>query len=181
MMELTEKLEKGEKRMQLLKATLEDKALLKNLYSFYIHDLSAFSNTLKPNAEGAFEFDAFEKIWERDGINPYLIKNDDTLIGFCLLLEPPFTKKVDYCINDFFIYSHFRGKGFAEEAVKMIFQEKKGSYYVSQLKNNKRAVSFWKKMYEKFHLAYEESMEIEEGEEVIYQTFNTVNMVVVDR
>lgn len=164
--------------MQLIQATLEQKPLLKNLYSFYIHDLSTFTLSLKPNAEGAFEFDSFELVWEKEGINPYLLKKNNEIIGFCLLLEPPFTKKVDYCINDFFIYNQFRGKGCAEEAVKLIFQEKKGSYYVSQLKKNKRAVSFWKKMYEKFHLAYEESLEIEEGEEVIYQTFNTKNMII---
>jgi predicted acetyltransferase len=164
--------------MELVKATFEDKALLKNLYSLYLHDLSAYSHSLKPNAEGAFEFDSFDKIWEKEGINPYLLKMDNEIIGFSLLLEAPFTKKVDFCINDFFIYNRYRGKGFSEEAVQVIFQEKQGSYYVSQLKENKRAVGFWKKMYEKFHIAYEESLELEDGEEVIYQTFSTVNMIV---
>lgn len=164
--------------MKLVKATLKDKMLLKNLYSFYLHDLSPYSRSLKPNAEGVFEFDAFEKIWERDGITPYLLKQGNEVIGFTLLLEPPFTKKIDYCINDLFIYHQYRGKGFAEEAIKTIFQEKRGSYYVNQLKNNKRAVGFWKKLYEKYHIAYEETLEIEDGEEVIYQTFETKNMVV---
>lgn len=164
--------------MELVKATLEDKTLVKNLYSFYLHDLSAYSSSLKPNADGVFEFDSFEKIWERDGITPYLLKQKKEVIGFCLLLEPPFTKKVDYCINDLFIYSGFRGKGFAEEAIKTIFQEKQGSYYVSQLTANKRAVGFWKKFYEQYHIAYEETLELEDGEEVFYQTFNTKNMVV---
>jgi predicted acetyltransferase len=164
--------------MKLIKATLENKALLKNLYSFYLHDLSAYSSSLKPNKEGEFEFDSFEKIWERDGITPYLLKQNQEVIGFCLLLEPPFTKKVDYCINDLFIYNQFRGRGYAEEAIKTIFQEKQGSYYVCQLKDNKRAVGFWKKFYEQYHIAYEESLELEDGEEVLYQTFSTLNMVV---
>jgi predicted acetyltransferase len=164
--------------MELVKATVGDKQLLKNLYSFYLHDLSAYSQSLRPNKEGAFEFDSFEIIWEREGITPYLLIDKTEVIGFCLLLEPPFTKKVDYCINDLFIYNQFRGRGYAEEAIKTIFQKKKGSYYVSQLKNNKRAVSFWKKFYEKHHIAFEETLELEDGEEVIYQTFTTQNMVV---
>ncbi|MFD2446875.1 GNAT family N-acetyltransferase [Bacillus sp. CGMCC 1.16607] len=158
--------------MEFVKATIEDKALLKNLYSFYLHDLSAFSYSLKPNADGSFEFDSFDLIWEKEGLTPYLFKLENEIVGFCLLLEAPFTKKVDFCINDFFIYNHFRGNGLAVEAVKMIFKEKQGSYYVSQLVSNKRAVAFWKKIYEQFQIAYEETLEIEDGEEVVYQTFH---------
>lgn len=164
--------------MELVPATLSDKPLLKNLYSLYLHDLSAFSHTLKPCADGSFEFDSFDKIWTREGINPYLLKENDELVGFVLLLEKPFTKRVDFCINDLFIYSRFRGKGLAEEAIKIIFQEKQGTFYVSQLKDNKRAVSFWRKVYEKFHIAYHETVELEDGEDVIYQTFDTKNMIV---
>lgn len=157
--------------MELIKATIEDKPLLKNLYSFYLHDLSAYNHSLHLNEEGAFEFDSFDIIWEKEGINPYLIKVENNLIGFFLLLEAPFTKKVDYCINDFFLYQRYRGKGYAEKAIRKLFTDKPGSYYVSQLENNKRAVSFWKKAYQQLGISYEESVEIEEDEKVVYQTF----------
>lgn len=157
--------------MEILKATFEDKTLLKNLYSFYLHDLSAYSSSLKINEEGMFEFDSFDVIWEKDGINPYLIKEEDELLGFMLLLEAPFTKKVDYCINDFFLYNRYRGKGYADKVIQQLFGNKPGSYYVAQLENNKRAVSFWKKIYQQMGINYEESFEIEDGEKVVYQTF----------
>ncbi|MHC0036602.1 GNAT family N-acetyltransferase [Pseudoneobacillus sp. C159] len=163
--------------MEFVRATLQDKQLLKNMYSLYLHDLSAYSESLKPNEHGEFEFDSFEMIWEKEGLNPYFLKDGTKVIGFCLLLEPPFTKKVDYCINDLFIYNQFRGKGLAEQAVRLIFQEKQGSFYVSQIKANKRAVSFWKKMYDLYDIAYEETLELEDGEEVIYQTFTTKSTV----
>jgi predicted acetyltransferase len=167
--------------MELIKATIEDKPLLKNLYSYYLHDLSAYSESLKPNEEGAFEFDSFDMLWETEGINPYLLHVEDEFIGFLMVLESPFTEKVDFVINDFFIYNGFRGKGLAEEAVGILFQEKQGSYYISQLMKNSRAVRFWKKIYEQYQIVYEETVECQDNEEVVYQTFSTINMVVPGR
>lgn len=157
--------------MELIKATVEDKSLLKNLYSFYLHDLSAYNHTLDSNEEGVFEFDSFHLIWEKDGITPYLMKEGTALLGFFLLLEKPLMTKVDYCVNDFFLYQRYRGKGYAEQIVQMLFNEKKGRYYIAQLVKNKRAVAFWKKIYQQFNIEFEENFEVEDGEEVVFQTF----------
>lgn len=157
--------------MELTKATLEDKVLLKNLYSFYLHDLSVYNHTLLINEKGAFEFDSFDLIWEKEGITPYLIKSGTELVGFFLLLEKPLMTKVDYCINDFFLYNRYRGKGHGEEVLQKLFAEKQGTYYISQLLSNKRAVSFWKRIYKQFDIDFEETLEMEDGLEVISQKF----------
>jgi len=149
----------------------EKQYILRNLYSLYLHDLSAYANGLQVSEDGSFEFDSFSLIWEREGLTPYLIKADDNLAGFLLLLESPLTKRVDKVINDFFILNPYRGKGVAKAAALKVFEEHKGSYYISQLRSNEPAVRFWKKIYQQLKLDVEEVEEVQDGEEVVYQTF----------
>lgn len=155
----------------LERITPEKKLILRNLYSLYLHDLSAFAVSLMVSDDGSFEFDSFDVIWEKEGLSPYLIKADGNLAGFILLLETPLTKRVDKVINDFFILNPYRGKGVARAAVSQIFEEHKGSYYISQLTRNEPAVRFWKKIYQQFEIDFEEVTEDQDGEPVVYQTF----------
>lgn len=144
---------------------------LRNLYSLYLHDLSVYADSLQVSEDGSFEFDSFELIWTKDGINPYIFRADGELAGFILLLEKPFTKKVDVLVNDFFVLNRYRGKGVAKEAAARIFAEHKGQYYISQLKNNEPAVRFWRKMYKEWEVDFEEYTEMQDDDEVIYQKF----------
>lgn len=158
-------------KIALEKIGLEKQHILRNLYSLYLHDLSAYAKGLQVSEDGSFEFDSFDLIWEKEGLVPYLIYSDGQLAGFILLLEAPFTKRVDKVINDFFILNPYRGKGVAKAAAEKIFEEHKGSYYISQLKENQPAVRFWRKIYQQLELDVQEYTEDQEGEEVVYQTF----------
>lgn len=158
-------------KIALEKIGLEKQAILRNLYSLYLHDLSAFAKGLQVSEDGSFQFDSFDLIWEKEGLVPYLIHCEGQLAGFILLLEAPFTKRVDKVINDFFILNPYRGKGAAKAAAAKIFEEHKGSYYISQLKENQPAVRFWRKIYQQLELDVQEYTEEQEGEEVVYQTF----------
>lgn len=149
----------------------DNKEVLRNLYSLYLHDLSAYTKGLQISEDGSYEFDSFSLIWEKEGVTPYFIIAGGKLAGFILILEAPFTKKVDKVINDFFILNPFRGIGVAKAAVSEIFADNKGSYYISQLVKNQKAVSFWKKVYQQKGIIFEEQSEVEDGEEVVYQTF----------
>jgi predicted acetyltransferase len=157
--------------IHLQKAEASQKEILKNLYAFYLHDLSAYSNSLFINSHGTYEFNAFEEIWDRDGITPYFVMADGQLAGFLLFLQAPFLTKVDYCINDLFILHPYRGKGVAAAALESLFTENRGEYYVIQLKSNLRAVGFWRKLLQKYNLSYEEQNDIKDGEEVVSQRF----------
>ncbi|MBS8265464.1 GNAT family N-acetyltransferase [Mesobacillus boroniphilus] len=149
----------------------DKKEILRNLYSLYLHDLSNYTKGLQISEDGSFEFDSFSLIWEKDGVTPYFMIVDEKLAGFVLILEAPFTTKVDKVINDFFILNPFRGKGVAKAAVSEIFAHNKGSYYISQLIKNQTAVHFWKKVYQQEGIAFVEQSEVQDGEEVVYQTF----------
>ncbi|CEG29279.1 GNAT family N-acetyltransferase [Bacillus sp. B-jedd] len=155
----------------LQKTSPKDGEILKNMYSLYLHDLSAYSGSLKENNEGTYEFDSFSVFWNKQGVNPYFIIADGERAGFLLLLEPPFTKKVDYIINDFFVYNRFRGKGVARRAAQNLFENKRGSYFVAQLTRNERAAAFWRKVYNQNGIPFDEYEDEEEGEAIICQEF----------
>jgi predicted acetyltransferase len=158
-------------KITLTKADASKKETVRNFYSFYLHDLSQYSPSLKPNGEGTFEFDSFDRLWDTEGISVHLIEAGDELAGFLLFLEKPFLKRADYCINDMFLFHPYRGKGIAEEALGLLFKKHKGAYYVEQLAENKRAVGFWKKVFSTNGFPYEETESEEDGEVCLGQFF----------
>ena len=122
--------------------------------------------------DGIFHFEELDKFWEVDGLSPYFIMLDDKIIGFILLLERPFLKKSnDYGINDLFILNKYKGKGLAVQAVRKLFEEKPGQYFVMQVVENKRAVAFWKKVYNGLNIESQERQDLIDNELCLIQTF----------
>ncbi|WP_252504001.1 GNAT family N-acetyltransferase [Sporosarcina sp. Marseille-Q4943] len=156
-----------------LQAVLEsEKFILRNFYSLYLHELSNFTTKLHIADDGVFHFEELDKFWEVDGLSPYFIMLDDKVIGFILLLERPFLKKSnDYGINDLFILNKYKGKGLALQVVRKLFEEKPGRYFVMQVVENKRAVAFWKKVYNGLNIETQERQDFIDNEQCLIQTF----------
>lgn len=149
-----------------------DKAILRNFYSLYLHELSNFTTSLNVGEDGVFHYEALDNFWDVDGLSPYFIKLDDEIIGFILLLERPFLKKSnDYGINDFFILNKYKGKGLAMQAIEKLFETKPGQYFVMQVVENKRAVSFWKKVYNRLNIEIHERQNLIDDELCLIQSF----------
>ncbi|MDP9738993.1 UNVERIFIED_ORG: putative acetyltransferase [Bacillus sp. B2I3] len=150
----------------------DEKHILQNLYSLYLHDLSEFTEGLDISTDGSFEFDSFELIWKEEGLTPYFLKKDMKIAGFLLLLERPFLNKdYDYSVNDIFILKKYRRKGAAISLLKELFKQKKGSYFVVQLANNIPAVIFWRKIFSELSIDFEEKKQIVDNEECLVQSF----------
>ncbi|MBM7660596.1 putative acetyltransferase [Bacillus mesophilus] len=156
----------------LQKVLEEDKVILRNLYSLYLHDLSKFTTNIDIGEDGFFHFKDLDIFWKVEGITPYFIKNGADILGFILLLERPFLKKEnDLGINDIFILNKYKGKGYGKKALHLLFSEKRGSYFVIKLINNTPAVSFWKSVYREFSISFIEREELVEDENCLVQTF----------
>ncbi|MCM3315332.1 GNAT family N-acetyltransferase [Rummeliibacillus stabekisii] len=157
----------------MLKEVLEiEKSILRNLYSLYLHDLSKYTTNLNIGEDGAFHYDELDDFWKVDGLSPYFITWNEKIIGFILLLERPFLKKAnDYGINDFFILNQYKGKGLAMQAASKVFEMKRGQYFIIQVVENKRAVTFWKKVYIDLHIDANERQDVIDGELCLIQTF----------
>ncbi|MCP8968257.1 GNAT family N-acetyltransferase [Ectobacillus ponti] len=151
----------------------EQAELLKNLYSLYLHELSAYTDSLFMNEQGLFEFGGFCLIGEKSELQPYLIQYEGRCVGFLLVALPPFTKPgTDYCLNDLFMLRAYRGKGIAHQAVKELFKKKSGTFCVMQLQANERAVQFWRSVYDRNRILYEEENREIDNELCVVQTFS---------
>ncbi|WP_260287883.1 GNAT family N-acetyltransferase [Peribacillus aracenensis] len=158
--------------VSLNQISTDEKHILKNLYSLYLHDLSEYTEGLDISSDGSFEFDSFELIWKREGLTPYFLKKDKMTVGFLLLLERPFlNKEYDYSINDIFILKKYRRKGMAIALLKELFKQKKGCYFVVELAKNIPAVIFWRKIFSELKIDFEEKKKMIDDEECLMQSF----------
>lgn len=157
----------------LLRPAQETEApILRNLYSLYLHDLSKYTTNIDIGQDGFFHYSDLDLFWGTEGISPYFIKSGNDIIGFLLLLERPFLKKEnDFSINDIFILNKYRGKGFGRKVLEILFEKKRGAYYVIELVGNLPAVSFWKNVFTHFHIEFEEKRELVDDDPCLIQTF----------
>ena len=158
--------------VSLNQISTDERHILKNLYSLYLHDLPEYTEGLDISSDGSFEFDSFELIWKREGVTPYFLKKDKIIVGFLLLLERPFlNKEYDYSINDIFILKKYRRKGIAIALLKQLFKQKKGCYFVVELAKNIPAVIFWRKILNTLNIDFEEKKKIIDDEACLMQSF----------
>ncbi|PES76152.1 GNAT family N-acetyltransferase [Bacillus cereus] len=156
----------------LQKVQESEKMILRNLYSLYLHDLSKFTTNITIGADGFFEYEDLHMFWENDGITPYFIKIDHSIVGFLLLLERPFLEKEnDFSINDIFILNQYKGKGIRKKVIENLLEAKRGQYFVIELIKNIPAVSFWKKVYRELKIKFDEQTQLIDDEECLVQTF----------
>lgn len=159
--------------LSLKRVDKKEKRILGNLYSLYLHDLSKFTDRIDLEADGSFHFDGLNSFWEIEGISPYFIYYEDSIIGFLLLIERPFLmKENDFGVNDLFIINKYRGKGIGKQIINRLFKEKCGKYFIIQLVENEPAILFWKNVYKHLYIEFEERTEIVDEELCLIQTFH---------
>lgn len=147
--------------------------ILQSMQQMYLHDLSEYADDLILDDNGRFDNDDIEQYFKHDGLKPILIKQEESIVGFVLLNERIYTPpNVDYFINDIFVYRGMRKKGIALEAIKQLFEKYSGKYALDQLKKNQKAIGFWRDVFAKLEIQFEEKEIIHDGHECIYQSFN---------
>ncbi|MBU5213292.1 GNAT family N-acetyltransferase [Heyndrickxia oleronia] len=157
--------------IELVEVKLEEKSILENMLHFYLDDLSKYTNQLKTNDQGIFEYDSLTYFFTKSNLVPYFIKFDEMVVGFLLFVKTEKSETIDYIVNDIFIFTQYRERGFAGQAVKKLISAYPGTYYVVQLEKNQNAIQFWKSLFKEMQLEYSENMVIESGEKCLAQTF----------
>lgn len=157
--------------IELKEVRLEEKSILENMLHFYLDDLSQYTNQLKANQLGIFEYDSIDLFFAKSNLIPYFIKYEGLIVGFLLFVKTVKNEHIDYCVNDIFIFTQYRERGFAGQAVKKLFAPYPGTYYVVQLEKNQKAIQFWKSLFNELQLEYTEETVIDSGERCSAQTF----------
>lgn len=150
----------------------DEEKILSNLVSLYLHDLSEFADDLKIDQEGKFVYEGLHYYFTEKELHPYFIYSRNEIAGFLLLNSGKYVPEdTEYSIHEIFILKSFRGKGIASIAIKKLFEMYRGQYRVEQLKDNKLAINFWKRFYQKQNIDYQEEIEMMDGFEVYTQLF----------
>ena len=135
-----------------------EKHILKNLWSLYVHDLSEYRETLNVLEDGTYPFPDFDLYFKEDYMHPILIKVDGKIGGFVLLTEPPYSKVYDYGIQEFFILKKYRKKGVGTQVINKIFKTYKGNYRYLILEKNIASRSMFLKLFKSSNIKYEEKL-----------------------
>ncbi len=153
----------------------EDKDLLKNFHQYYLHDLSEYTSNLKLKADGSFDNDDITYYYKSDNLFPYLIKNDEEVVGFILFNLPPNAPEgYNYYISDLFILKSHRKKGYAGQAIEKLFDLRQGRYALLELNKNRDAIGFWHYFFDKFALNYSEVEMTIDNELCLFQGFDII-------
>ena len=131
--------------------TREDRALLRNLYPLYLHDLTAFTEFYDVDEAGVFFPDYLPDWLERrlSIMHPMIIRAGDRPAGFALVAEAPFphmTPGRDYRMCEFFVLNRHRRRGVGRRAAHALFDRFRGLWEVTELPANLAAVSFWRRV-----------------------------------
>jgi predicted acetyltransferase len=138
-----------------------------NLYPMYLHELAAFGADLYAlDAAGRWQPD-LARSWTEpvtghgnlleprpaaDRSQPfqrgYTICVDRRRVGFVCVALPPFRYmdgRSDFQLSELFVVHRYRGCGVAVVAVRELFSRYKGRWELGALRDNTRAVSFWRR------------------------------------
>lgn len=158
--------------IELAPVPARDKAVLRNLMSLYLHDLSEYTDSLTPGPDGLFTYDGLDLYWRNPSLTPLFIRQDSELVGFLLLNRPPYTTPdTDFNIHEFFILRRHRGRGIGRNAAAACLEQFPGRYIVVQLIRNVPAIGFWHSVYAGLDITYEEREQTFGSETCLVQTF----------
>jgi predicted acetyltransferase len=138
-------------QIDIVRATLGDRPLLRQLSEFYMYDLSEYDAELEINAHGTFDF-SIDRYWQDINRAPYLVQVDGKAAGFVLVKRGAYLSADPTMMDmsDFFILRRFRRQGVGTYAAETIFNMFPGKWEVRQFAENTAAQSFWRKVISRY-------------------------------
>lgn len=147
-------------KVDLIRASTEEKSIVQNLYPLYLHDLSEFIDDIDINEKGLFNIRFLDLFWQNDSLFAFLIRVDNKLAGFTLLSTPPYTSmEVDYLVNEFFVLKKYRRRGVGRLAAFELLNKFQGRWEIYESPTNKLAQVFWRKIIREYTLGQYESLD----------------------
>lgn len=143
--------ETGERSKVRVSAAGEvEKALVENLFQFYLYDFSEIlagdKTSFGFNEEGRFApYRFLGDYWHEDGRWPLLIRAGGELAGFALVNQRSHRDDgpVERNMAEFFIARKYRHIGVAAEAVRQILRAHPGQWEAAVMAANHAAKIFW--------------------------------------
>ncbi|MEH2409769.1 GNAT family N-acetyltransferase [Nostoc sp.] len=134
-------------KIEVVKATQEQKSVLCNLMELYQYDLSEIE-AKDVDACGLFGYRYLDYYWTEPERHPFLVKVDDKLAGFVLVNQHIYLHRDNHAMSiaEFFILKKCRSQGIGEQVATEIFDQFPGNWEVRQTALNLGAQAFWSKV-----------------------------------
>lgn len=148
-------------KVEVREHCLDDKAVIKNLFTFYRYDLMPYleegagawvnqygvlnGEHSRTHEEGVQGEDGW---WEKPGVLwAFLIRAEGRPAGFAMVAAPPHaTRGVNYRMNEFFILNKFRRQGVGTRAAIAVLDKLRGKWEIGLWPANQGADAFWRKV-----------------------------------
>ena len=151
-------------KIDLCKATQEDKDTIQNLGRFYVYEMSRYCGFLpgwETPKKGLFECIDLSSYIEQADRHAFLIRVEGELAGFVLINKKGSSPDIDWHVGEFFVVGKFQGKGVGRYAATQVFDQYPGRWETSQIPENRAAIDFWDKIVNDYTKGqYERSLKI---------------------
>ena len=132
--------------IELVKATIQQKVVVKHLLELYKYDFSEFDNE-DVDEQGVYGYTYLDNYWtEPDERFPFLVKVDGKYAGFALIRKIKKGSEFYYSMAEFFILKKYRKKGIGKQVAFQLFNLFPGIWEVAEIEENISAQKFWRKV-----------------------------------
>lgn len=134
-----------------MRASLEQKDVIKNLMQFYIYDFSEYISCDVEEDGLYMAYADLEAYWKEENHRfPYIIKQGERYAGFVLVRLIKSASRDYFSIAEFFILKKYRREGIGRAIATQVFNLHKGQWEVYQKESNKPARIFWNKVIDEY-------------------------------
>jgi predicted acetyltransferase len=143
--------EKLRPNIEIIPASMEQKAILANLLELYMYDFSEFVD-LEIGPDGRFGYGDLAIYWTEPARHPLLVYADGRLAGFTLIDGLPRESRdvMVWDVAEFFILRGYRRAGIGTEVAHQVWKRFPGRWQVRVMVSNQPAYRFWHHAIESF-------------------------------
>lgn len=130
-----------------------DRRALERLYPLYLHDLSAFTDYYRLDAEGRWQPSHIDDWLSRDTSTSIVLRVGDVAAGFAWVAEQPFPymdRDRDFRLAEFFVANPFRRGGHGTWFAHDVISRFSGGWHLEVLLENQPALAFWRRVLERY-------------------------------
>lgn len=123
---------------------IEDRNQFWNINQKYLYEMTQFYDD-EMDAEGNYHYGHFDSYFSGDPEREALyIRDGEALVGFALLNRySHLGEQIDRAMAEFTVFPAYRRRGFATEAVRLIFADRSGRWEIKFNTKNVKAAAFW--------------------------------------
>ena len=136
-------------KIDITKATVDDKPLLGRLLEFSEHELSPFAQS-NVSANGTFGYSYLDLYWKEEGRHAFLVRVDSQIAGFAMVNAHHHTPDAQFSMAEFLIMRRFQRQGIGKAVAFEVFSRFRGIWEIGQLRKHTAAQQFWRNVISEF-------------------------------